>query len=1262
MNNNYEVSSLQSDYNKNQDKKDTSKMVILPIKKTEICNSFLSENVTISNLFLGAVCFVTSKFTYKQNIGIATISSGRQDYKLHNTIGMFVKTLPFIIQVNSLQTVDSYLKTIQEMMLNTVAHEIYPFTQIVSEHNFHPQIMFTFQGNIVEYPEIEDKPIIVERMHNNSQKFPIEIAVEEDRISYQIMIKFDSSRFSIQTMITYLECVKHIVTSFSAHLSKPLSCFSIANDKQMKKVNSFSNNIEELSPHMKNESVNNRSIIDYHQSFMRNDKSNLSIPLSKEYLDCNKIENFNSTLCAVHKYFEIQAVEHPNRCAVLAKDTTLSYKELNIRANQVANKLIKSGVKKGDVIAILLPRTSHIFIAIYGILKAGAVFVPIDPTYPEERITYIIKDCEAKYIISDKDMLYGNTLNINNLLLYKEKTNPNVPISSNDTCYIIYTSGTTGKPKGVLITHGNVKNYITFSPRNILVFYSVKQKTTFLSASTVSFDAFLVGVFIQFSFGLKMVLATEDEIRNPILLANLCKKTKVNSTSLTPSVISNYLEYQEMCDAFTRFKVIELGGEKFPSSIYKSLRSITKAVIVNAYGPSETTISCNAKIIEDENNITIGPPEYGVEEQIIDIDNQPLPLGAIGELCIGGAGVCKGYLNNPKLTQEKFFIYNDKKYYKSGDLAKWTKNGEVILFGRNDNQIKLRGLRIELGEIENAILENKNITRVIVLVRKIDNREHICSYFMSKKKINIDKLRKNLSKTLPLYMVPSLFVPLQKIPLTQNGKVDENFLPVPIMTKVEDYEEPQTKIEEDFCEIFTNALKIEKVGKNNNFFQLGGTSLLVTQLIVGAKNKGYIIDYGDVFQNSTPKELANLICNKTCPKSLGTDVEYDYTKINELLSKNTIQSMINGEMRKIGNVLLTGSTGFLGIHFLNEFLQTRKGNVYCIIRSSKVCAKQRLKTLLAYYFENDYADLFEDRLFVIEGDITDSKIFSNIIKYPIDTYVNCAASVKHFSEGTDIDEININGVENAIRFCEKKKCRLIQISTCSIAGFRIDNQPNKEMKLDERKLFFGQELSNKYIHSKFIAERIILEAISKGLEAKIIRVGNLMARSNDGDFQINFNTNSFLGKLRAYCLLGCIPFEDLNNPVEFSAIDYTAKGILVLSETPSKCIVYNLFNNHIVFFRDIVNTMKLAGININKTEHEEWILVYDKLLNDETIVKYLLPLFAYKTNEKKEVSEPIASTNEYTMQCLDRLGFSWPIVTEDYLYRFIVAMKELGYL
>lgn len=338
-------------------------------------------------------------------------------------------------------------------------------------------------------------------------------------------------------------------------------------------------------------------------------------------------------------------------------------------------------------------------------------------------------------------------------------------------------------------------------------------------------------------------------------------------------------------------------------------------------------------------------------------------------------------------------------------------------------------------------------------------------------------------------MVPTAYLQMAEMPMTANGKTDIRQLPEPVAVSLGEYVAPANKTEEFFCESFKKALNLDKVGATDDFFEIGGTSLVVTAVVLDASDNGFPITYGDVFKYTTPRALAELFKDGEVKENGGTfDFDdYDYTKINKLLEKNNADSFKNGELRELGNVLITGATGFMGAHLVAEYLDCEDGIAYCMLRKGKFnTAAERLKNMMFYYFGNRFEDIFDSRIKVVEGDVTDYKHFEKLENEPIDTVFNCAANVKHFSNGTDIEDINVGGVVNCIKLCEKLGARLIHFSTISVSGTTDDITKLSRKSLDEQGFYYGQTLDNKYTSSKLMGERMLLElSPSAGLTERL---------------------------------------------------------------------------------------------------------------------------------------------------------------------------------
>ena len=1164
---------------------------------TDVIDQYCGKiGISQNNLFLAAFSFTLSKFVYNKELLFATLSNGRFNPNQQKTLAMMVKTLPIILKLNSDLKLGEFFEYINHEWLNVLAYSSYPLTKISNDYDITPEILYGYHGKIIEDIEMDGMTVERQSISLNEVEFKLSLNIVEVDGQYRVLCEYNDNLYSKSYIDLFLESLETILNQF------------------------IDGDINELR------------------------LSEIALVKEREDIEFDEIE-----LPIIHKRFEKQVEEKPDDIALVASDATLTYRQLDEKANVIANALIDKGVKPKSNVLFMLPRDSNLIASILGILKAGCAFIPIDPEYPQDRINYIYENSQADYIISNKSG--ENSLDVNELLRETNIENPNVDVDEEDLAYMIYTSGSTGNPKGVMISHKNICNQ-TSNPKSTY--------DSLLCITTISFDVAMDDILTSLSNGLKMVFANDAEIKNIHELAKLIDENKPEVADFTPSRLASYLEIDEFCNAISCLKCVFLGGEQFSAKVFEDLRKYSDAVVYNSYGPTETTITSNNKEVVDTNDITVGHPLHNYITDVRDIDGNLLPDGVMGELYIGGVGVGKGYYNLEEKTKEVFLTINDIPYYRSGDYAIARPNGEIEIKGRIDNQIKLRGLRIEIGEIESNITKFPGIKQSVVVIRELNKFDHLCAYYVAEDEIDKDKLKEFLKDRLTYYMVPTVFMQLEEMPQTPNGKTDLKNLPEPVL--IREYVAPENDVEAFFAKVFADILELDEVSVTDNFFEIGGTSLLVTKITIMALNRNYNLNYGDVFANQSPRQLAEFVMSdKSFEKK--SEMNYDYTKINDLLSKNTIESFNEGECAdSLGNVLLTGATGFLGVHVLRELIENESGDIYCFIRSNKaLTGEERLKSILFYYFSENYEELFGERLHVLEGDITNFEDFEKIISYDIDTIINCAANVKHFSSGTDIEDINFGGVLNGLKFAKMKHIKYVQVSTDSIAGESIDNYPPIDVNFTEHDLFIGQTIDNQYLNSKFLAERAILEAaVEEDLDVKIMRVGNLMARSSDSEFQINFESNGFINRLKAFVTIGKMPYSMLMVNVEFSPIDTTAKAIVELSKTPKECVVFHAFDHHSVCFGDIVEIIKKLDLNIQPCEEDEYDLALDEALADKSKQSGVSGLItSIGSGKVKKIWVP--TENDYTIQILYRLGIKWPFVSEEYIYKFIKYLDDLDF-
>ncbi len=1168
------------------------------------------QEITPAHLFLAATAYVVSRYTNNHEVYLCTVSSGRSNLRIADTVGMFVNTLALGLNIADV-TVRQFLHHVSDTFDSTLRHEDYPFARIASEYGFRPAIAYAYQVGVLSEYTVAGQAIQQELLELNVPKFKINIKIE----SRGVVVQYDDSLYSARLGEALAESIVSVAERMATQPQSPVRKLSIVSERQE----------EELS-HLRQVATGEAPFRFFHE--------------------------------CIHHFAEV----HPEQDALVAIDASYSYRQMDELTDRIAAALRSRGVRERDRVALLLPRTSRLILSLFGVLKAGSAYIPCDPEYPADRVRLILEDSEARFIITTADRLSmvpaDKSIDVEELLGSSVSCDTTATsITPDDLAYLIYTSGSTGRPKGVMLRHEGICNYLYGHPANVFANAVLTDADRILSVTTISFDAALQDIGMAYFNGKTLVVATEEQANNPLDLAHLIEEKGINMVSGTPSRWQTWLTSDDFCRAIADVKICRAGGEKFSDQLLSQLHRITQARIFNCYGPTEITVASNNKELTQAATVTVGRPQLNVKEFVVDTDGNELPVGVVGELYIGGRGVARGYNNLDEMTRERFIQYHDTRVYRSGDYARWQPDGDIVILGRTDHQIKLRGLRIELGEIENVMLKVEGIEKVVILIRKISGKEHLCAYYTADREIAPDALKAEISTSLTQYMVPTAYLQLAAMPITPNGKTDIKALPEPQLAITSAYEAPANATERTFCDIFATILQMDKVGATDNFFELGGTSLVVTRVIIEADKAGLHVAYGDVFANPTPRALARLITGESDAAGADEVSSFDYTAINNALAANTLTAFRNGERHALGNVLLTGATGYLGIHILRQLIDSDAPNIYCLVRGkSEEAAERRLRTLLYYYFADAFKELFGTRLHIVLGDVTGD--FGEGLD--VNTVINCAAVVKHFSEGTEIEDVNIGGAKRCVDYCLRTGARLVHISTASTRGLWA-GEP-KDETFTEQRLFMGQYLGNKYIYSKFMAERLILDAVAlHGLCAKIMRVGNLAARSTDGEFQANFSTNSFMGRIKVYNMLGCCPYAMRNKRVEFSPINEVSQAILLLATTPDACCVFHPYNIHTQFLGDVLQGLTTVGDGVRFVEQEEFEAVMDEAKDDPQKARQMSSLLAYQDMAHGQKTTDVSRDNDYTTQVLYRLGFAWSPTSWDYVERMLTAIGGFGF-
>ena len=1183
---------------------------VTEVSVQEVKDFCKKHGITENVFFISVFGLTLGKYNFRKDAVFTTIYHGRNDSRLSETVGMLVKTLP--VYTDFAGSLKDGLLAVQQQLINSMNNDIYPFSQISHEFSIKADAMVIYQGDNFAFDTIGGEYAQEEPVSLNAAKAPVSISISIDRNKFVFEIEYRGDMY-------YEDTMKYLADNLE------IAAGGILREQEPDDI----------------------KLLFEEKTTMEDDPEHAG----KTFVDLFRE--------AVEKY--------PDRPAVRDGKGEITYRELDRMSDYVAQKLTENGFGREQAAGILCGRTREFAVAYVGVMKAGGAYVPLDPEYPQSRIEYMLKDSGAdnllvinryRELVSFYD---GNILSLDEVAEASKDFTLSVELTSpkpENLAYMIYTSGSTGKPKGVMLEQRNLLNLIEYirltrktSPDDIVAEFA-----------SFCFDASVIDLFAPLTAGALLYIFPEDIRKDAVAVAKCIQDQKITSATF-PTQMGELVT--ELLEDAPCLKFVTLGGEKF-----KHYRNRTYQMI-NGYGPTENTVSSTEFWVDKQyDNIPIGKSQRNVRSYVVSEDLKRLPVGASGELCHAGRQIARGYHNLPEKTASVFVenpysaCEDDKRLYRTGDMVRMKGDGNIEYIGRIDSQVKIRGYRVELGEIEGAVLKHELVKNSAVTVVEKGGNKYITAYYTGES-IPDEELKTFLEPLIPDYMMPSFFVHIDEMPVTPGGKIDKKALPVPeVAVNNTSYVEPVTMVQKTLCEIFEKALGTEKVGIEDNFFDLGGSSLTASKVAVMCLSRNISIVYADVFKHPTVRELAEIVDDQASaesPQSNNEFSDYNYNRIQSVISGNVEENADRITKEELGDIMITGATGFLGIHILKAYLDNYDGKVYCLVRKgSYESMEKRMMHMLMYYFDNPCEELFKDRIVCVDGDITSKEQVESFGAYKFRTLINCAACVKHFAAGDVLQKINVHGVENLIEFCKNNGRRLIQISTVSVAGEGSNGVPPMDRVFGENDLYIGQSITNEYIRTKFLAERAVLEAVSGGLDAKIIRVGNLMSRNSDGEFQINFITNGFLRSLRGYKAIGKFPMGGMHEVAELSPIDSTALAVLKLVQTDRRFTVFHACNSHHIYMADLIYAMRNYGFKLDivkDEEFEEAVKEFAKNGNDSDAVSGLI---AYTSHNENEIYT-MEYSNRFTAQVLYRLDYKWPVTDDRYLESAIEALDRLAF-
>lgn len=799
-------------------------------------------NNRLSNfpLFMAALSIYFNRFLNHDDMVIGMPVHNRSKKIFRDMVGMFVSTIPLRITFDDTWTFNECTAYIKKQLWESLKHQGYPFNHLTKDLlDLKIDAGTLLNVQLIELPGGNEAEI-------------------EKRAFY-------STRYNISQLSIYL----------NQQNSPALDELDVAVDYH-----------EDIFTEREVASLFHRLTVILEQCIAEPGKKISELPLLEEAEYKELVYDLNDTGAdfpedkTLHRLFEEQAAKNPGNIAIECEGETVTYGELNDLSTKAAAKLQQAGVTAGAVVGMLCERSIDALIAIMGILKAGGAYVPIDPAYPPDRRNYIIENSGLKVLLVEKDSAGQESepaargdveaIKIDYAALKDEKIDREFAppaLTGDNLAYVIYTSGTTGKPKGTLLRHRNVVNYITWGAG----FYVKGEPTVFPLYTSLSFDLTVTSIFIPLLTGNKIVIYRESE--DGLLIQRVIEENKVDIIKLTPSHLKIVKEGK---GPVPRVRSFIVGGEELKTVTAREIDDYFGGSIniYNEYGPTETAVGCMIHAYDKEADtglaVPIGKPSHNVNIYILDKNQRPLPLGIVGEIYIGGAGVALGYLKNEDLTAGKFvdnpFVPGEK-MYRSGDLGRWNLDKTLEFFGRCDEQVKIRGYRIEPGEIEKQLLNIEGTKDAVVDVREDEKgQKSLCAYMVPVESINTEEekaewfntanIRRKLRENLPDYMVPSFFVKLAEIPLTYNGKVDRRALPEPkIIHRKETGAMPAGEKESHISRIWSDVLGVGGIGMEDNFYELGGDSIKAVQIAARMNEMDLAVNARDVLNHQTIDRL-----------------------------------------------------------------------------------------------------------------------------------------------------------------------------------------------------------------------------------------------------------------------------------------------------------------------------------------------------------------------------------------------------------------------
>ena len=1199
--------------------------IVLSDKESEACDKFCSERgISSFALFLAAYGVLLSAVAGREDFVVGAPVAGRLQPQTFEICGPFINTLPLRLQPGRELTVSEWLDRVQEEITGMLDHQQISLEEIIQdlklprgEQNALYQVMMT-QSPVDESAFMLDgKPMAYQPISTGAVKMDLVTEMARKGKAYALRFSYAGSIFAEDTISFYGRCFKQILTEL---IKKPNVIL-----RQLKLMN--------VQDYQKFVEVPNYEVTPF-----------ASLPL--------------------HKMIQRKSASIAEAPAIIYHGETVSFAKLERRAMAIAHFLEEKGMEPGQCVGLCMSRTPDMIAAMYGVLKAGGAYVFMLPTFPAARLSYMLETAGANILLYDEKAeaqmpaAFLEEAVPGQAYLVPEgeaERHADYPVTGEHLANVLFTSGSTGKPKGVMLRHRGVCNLYS----QVKKMLEPVEGNVLCSTNSV-FDCFIVETLMPLAMGRCVVLADEEEMMLPWKLAALLENHNVGVFEMTPARLKMCLGNEAFCKATENIKISLIGGEVLTKTLLDQFCQYNDGIVMNIYGPTEYTVYTTMTCVTPGEHITIGKPMQNTRTYVLDENRQPVLPTAVGELYIAGESLAAGYISRPDLTEEAFvddIYFPGEKMYKSGDMVRLRTDGSFDYVGRKDAQVKLNGQRVELSEITGAILEVDGVKQAAaVAVRKEDGSMELCAFYEAEEKGALaEAIMVHLHKILPVYMIPSGMIYIDKMPMTASNKIDVRVLQemaeaasVNAVPKSEEIavleidvpaepKAPATATTDYILSVWNRVLSVPVKDAEISFFDAGGTSMGALNVLSFYFNDHLEMSLSDFYEHPTAASQAALLAGSKesagCQNNDQCDNQYENQNSDQKYDQQNDQRKVM--QKKDGAILVTGATGFFGAHLVKALLDKERSKIICLMRDGD---EKRLQDCLAWYFGQGLLSSVGDRLEVVNGDLAliqlgmTKKNYKRLAEQVGEIY-HCAADVRHYAadQGAYLNT-NVRGTARMLELAEAAGARFYHMSTCSVSG-ELLKDGSGPADYTEKDYDIGQIWEdNIYVKSKFQAEGLVMEAAEKGLYAKIFRLGRLVGRASDGVFQKNPETNAFYLLMKAFASIGAAPESAVKEAIDLMPVDVAVEEVLAL--TDSKDAVYHIMSHMPPTLEEVLKD-RAEGIQI--VRDEEFARILDT--KAPALERELAGVLQNQWQIMRTKHPVIRVTNELTMKALGETGF-----------------------